>query len=149
MCQHLFLQYFSTVGPSLDSNCIPWLPLSVICSPAVGVDDPTREEAVYDEESTLNALLSELGPKEENEQDIKGATPPGEAVGGLVSCLLIPGDEDSGGADLKAVAKQTVQLQRIASRCHLQIFYVTYGGQVEPDACKASPLISVSLRHFR
>lgn len=50
-------------------------------------------------------------------------SPPGEAVGGLVSCVLSEGGE--------GVEKGALQLQRIASRCHCQVFYVTYGEVVE------------------
>lgn len=135
-------QYFATFSPSLDPDCIPWLPLSVICPPAIGIEEPNSEAAPHDEESSLNALLSELGP--EDDKDSREATLPGEAVGGLVSCLLVARDD----LDMKGGlggSKQTVQLQRIASRCHCQIFYVTYGGQVEAEACKTPPsILSVS-----
>ena len=143
---HTHTQYFSTVGPSLEPNHVPWLPLSVICSPALGDDDSSSGEVTpRDQESYLNALLSELGPEERNEREKRGATPPGEAVGGLVSCLLIPGDTDTGGEEIRAgESKETVQLQRIASRCHCQIFYVTYGGIVETAVHKSPPILSVS-----
>ena len=96
--------------------------------------------APHDEESSLNALLSELGPKSDNRE----TTPPGEAVGGVVSCLLVARDDLSMGGGEKS-SRQTVQLQRIASRCHCQIFYVTYGGQAEAEDCKTPPtILSVS-----
>ena len=37
-------------------------------------------------------------------------------------------------------------LQRIASRCHCQIFYITFGGQISPSDCPPSPsLLSVRI----
>ena len=37
-------------------------------------------------------------------------------------------------------------LQRIASRCHCQIFYITFGGQISPSDCPPSPSL-LSVRH--
>ncbi len=62
------------------------------------------------------------------------SSPPGEAVGGLVSCVLVCGSED--GED---VERRTVQLQRIASRCHCQVFYVSYGEAVEGEVPAHTP----------
>jgi len=132
-------QYFATFSPSLDPDCIPWLPLSVICPPAIGTDEPNSEAAPHDEELSLNALLSELGP--EDDKDSREATLPG----GLVSCLLVARDDLDMRGGLGG-SKQTVQLQCIASHCHCQIFYVPYGRQVEAEACQTSPsILSVSL----
>ena len=99
--------------------------------------------ALHDEESSLNALLSELGPAGDV-KDTREAPLLGEAVGGLVRCLLVARDDSNMRGGLGG-SKQTLQLQRIASRCHCQIFYVTYGGQVEEEACKTPPsILSVS-----
>ena len=135
-------QYFATFSPSLDPDCIPWLPLSVICPPAIGTEEPNSEAASHNEESSLNALLSELGP--EDDKDSREATLPGEAVGGTGQ--LFTGCQGRFRYERRVGGpKQTVQLQRIASRCHCQIFYVTYGGQVEAEACKTPPsILSVS-----
>ena len=138
-------QYFATFGPNPEPGCIPWLPLSVISPPPVGADDPNSPATPQDQESSLNALLSELGPQKAKKQDFRKAPPPGEAVGGLVSCFLVPGADDSGGENLSELSQQRLQLQRIASRCHCTIIYVTYGEQVEAeDVVKTPPLLSVS-----
>ena len=54
--------------------------------------------------------------------------------------------------DENVARKATVQLQRIATRCHCQIFYVTYGEQPElEDGVRASPppaVLSVSVVCF-
>ncbi len=62
------------------------------------------------------------------------SSPPGEAVGGLVSCVLMPESEGVIG-----VERSTVQLQRIASRCHCQVFYVSYGEVVEGNVPTSTP----------
>ena len=86
-------------------------------------------------ESSLNALLSQLGPEGGvNEQETRGGTPPGEAVGGLVSCQVMAVDADVGKEEESGVGDEQINLQRIASRCHCQVFYVTYGGEVELDS---------------
>ena len=111
----------------------------------MGIHDPNSAATPKDQESSLNALLSELGPEGAKQQDYREVPAPGEAVGGLVSCFLVPGDHDLGGQDLSEVSEQRLQLQRITSRCHCTIIYVTYGEQVEADdVCKTPPLLSVS-----
>ena len=137
------------MGTSLDLldelADIPWLPLSVIRPPITsGAIDSDSEEALPDEESTLNVLLSALGPDQGKEQG-RPALPPGEAVGGLVSCVLVSGNQEESDKE-DNVPRKIVQLQRIASRCHCQIFYVTYGEQVEEaDVTKSPPsILSVS-----
>ena len=102
-----------------------------------------------DSESNLNALLSQLGPAETvNEREIKGAkVPPGEAVGGLVNCLLIQADKDGGRQELRGGSVRGALLQRIASRCHCNVIYVSYGGQAETDAGKISHAIN-SVSHL-
>ena len=139
------LQYFSTVGssPELeDSNCIPWLPLSVIQPPTIpgGPADPNSSDVPKDEEEALNVLLlSALGPDQGKRQDLGRSLPLGEAVGGLVSCVLLSSESEEHG-DEDVARKTTIQLQRIATRCHCQIFYITYGEQPElEDGVRASP----------
>lgn len=143
---HTHKQYFSTFDSALTPcNHVPWIPLSVICSPIAAGSAPNSKAAPHDEESSLKALLGQLGPKEERKRQRHGGIPQGEAVGGLVSCLLLPRDTECVGKVLKGVSKEHIQLQRIASRCHCQVFYVTYGNQVDTDSSEASPLFSVSL----
>lgn len=129
------LQYFSTVGTVSeleDPSTIPWLPLSVICPPlALTVNHPEDEQPLTDEEGALNILLGKLGPSEDIEKGLVIGSPPGEAVGGLVRCVLSEGGE--------GVNKSTVQLQRIASRCHCQVFYVTYGEVVQGEVPSHNP----------
>lgn len=93
-----------------------------------------------DSESSLNALLSQLGPlksDDENEQEIEGSKSQSSSreatVGGLVNCLLIPADRDRGRQELRGGSIQGASLQRIASRCQCSIIYVSYGGQAEPE----------------
>lgn len=127
-------------SPDLEeTNYIPWLPLSVIRLPVMsGAPGSNSEEAPPDEESEVTALLlSALGPDQGSKQE-RSAIPPGEAVGGLVSCVLDQDEEEKE----EGVPRKMIQLQRIASRCHCQIFYVTYGEQVEEaDVTKSPPSI--------
>ena len=123
------------VGDAAQQGFVPWLPISVISSPSLLTGAESRPTPVpTDEESEVNALLLQLGPS----GDRRGSLPPGEAVGGLVSCYLCPshrdphqcaGSRDAGGA-LEG-ERRTSQMQRIASRCHCNVYYVTYGEQVE------------------
>ena len=137
-----------------DTNSIPWLPLSVIQPPTIpGVPaDPDHGDAPKDEEEALNVLLlSALGPSDQGKgcQDLGlgRSLPPGESVGGLVSCVL-QSSESEDHQDEDAAARKTIQLQRIATRCHCQIFYITYGEQPEiEEGVRASPppaVLSVS-----
>ena len=68
-------------------------------------------------------------------------------MGGLVSCVLLSSESEEHG-DEDVARKTTIQLQRIATRCHCQIFYITYGEQPElEDSVRASPppaVLSVS-----
>ena len=117
---------------------------------------------VNDDESSLNALLSQLGPdKSKTPVSPRGAAAhqksdsgvPGEAVGGLVNCVLQlssgevgedggrRGGGGGGGGGEGRSGQKKIQLQRIASRCHCEIIYVTYGGEVEG----AQDLLSVSV----
>ena len=133
-----------------DSNCIPWLPLSVIQPPSIlGVADPNSSATPKDEEEALNVLLlSALGPDldKDKTQDLGRSLPLGEAVGGLVSCVLLSSESEE--HQDEDIARKTIQLQRIATRCHCQIFYITYGEQPElEDGVRASPppaVLSVS-----
>lgn len=103
-----------------------------------------------DSESSLNELLSQLGPsKSDNEGEIKGAGTPSRGsreamVGGLVNCLLIPADRDRGRQELRGGSIRGASLQRIASRCQCNVIYVSYGGQATPEACDSTHL-TVSL----
>jgi hypothetical protein len=137
------LQYFSTFGSTFKRNRVPWLPLSVISSPSPSEDTSKKERtaAPQDSESNLNALLSQLGPANtDNDQEIKGAAVPPDGkeavVGGLVNCLLIPADRDRGRQELRGGSIQGASLQRIASRCACSVIYVSYGGQAEREACE-------------
>lgn len=67
---------------------------------------------------------------------------PGEAVGGLVNCLLIQGDKDRGKKELRGGSVQGAQLQRIASRCHCNVVYVSHGGQAEAEVYDAQQTVS-------
>ncbi len=141
MCTHTHThtQYFSTFDPNnLEPDHVPWLPLSVVCPPVAAGGEPNSQAAPHDEESSLKALLSELGPGEgaRGETLLEGESstqPQGEAVGGLVRCLLLPRDADCGEDVLSGGCKKSVQLQRIASRCHCHVVYVTYGSHVDSD----------------
>ncbi|KAL5477873.1 hypothetical protein EMCRGX_G024726 [Ephydatia muelleri] len=126
------VQYFMMVGDAVQPGFVPWLPTSVISSPPVlSGTGSTTNLTLTDEESEVNALLLQLGPSEGR----RGSLPPGEAVGGLVSCYLCPFSQDLrdvGGAG--EGEKRMSQMQRIAARCHCNVYYVTYGGQVEAHA---------------
>ncbi len=110
----------------------------------VAGNEPNSKVAPHDEESSLKALLSVLGPGQTSEEENGETAPLGEAVGGLVSCLVLPRDTDCGGDELRGGSKNCIQLQRIASRCHCQVFYVTYGSHVNTDVSETPPLLSVS-----
>ena len=81
---------------------------------------------------------------------------PGESVGGVVNCLLIRADLDKGRPELRGGSVKGAQLQRIASRCHCSVIYVSYGGQAEAEACETphaiisvSVLSLISILHYR
>ena len=119
------------VGDAVQPGFVPWLPISVISTPPVlsGIGSSANLTPT-DEESKVNALLLQLGPSEER----RGSLPPGEAIGGLVSCYLCPLSWDPWwGGDAEG-DKRVSQMQRIAARCHCNVYYVTYGGQVEAHA---------------
>ena len=83
-------------------------------------------------------LLGTLGPDQGKSEDLRGPLPHGEAVGGLVSCVLLSSESEE--HQDEDVSRKTVQLQRIATRCHCQIFYITYGDQPELETdVRASP----------
>ena len=128
---------------------MPWLPLSVIrspgssSSPRVGGgsgDSPSVSERRQsrDGEANLNALLGTLGPSGGH----RPATTLGEAIGGTVRSERLEeameegeaGWEEEGGGE----ATPTIQLQRVAPRCHCQVIYVTYGDQVEAEITRSS-----------
>lgn len=123
---------------------VPWLPLSVILPPGKsvsGIEGRADKSGSGDGEANLNALLGTLGPSKGK----RPSTPLGEAMGGTVGSVRL----DDVGADKKnggSVKQPTIQLQRVAPRCHCQVIYVTYGDQVEAEISRsASPgNISVS-----
>lgn len=95
-------------------------------------------------------LLSALGPDQGKLEDLGRSLPRGEVVGGLVSCVLLSSEsedqqEGEGGGD---TTRKTIQLQRIATRCHCQIFYITYGEQpeLETDVKSSPPPAVLSVR---
>ena len=97
-----------------------------------------------DSESSLNALLSQLGPADiRGEGEIEESSSREAMVGGLVNCLLIPAHRDTGRQELRGGAIQGASLQRIASRCQCSVIYVSYGSQVEPEGCDPA-LLTVS-----
>ena len=111
-----------------------------------------------DLEYSVNALLSQLGPARADEPEEEGGGGGGERevkgsgvhsssreamVGGLVNCLLIPADRDTGRYELRGGAIQGASIQRIASRCQCNVIYVSYGGQAEPKDCDHT-LLTVS-----
>ena len=112
--------------------------------PGVPIDDRS-EKRHLDSEANLNALLGTLGPS----KGTRPATPMGEAMGGTVSSVRLPDVSEGGGGEGERGgegegegerSKHTVQLQRVAPRCHCQVIYVTYGDQVEAEISRtASP----------
>ena len=107
-----------------------------------------------DSESSLNTLLSQLGPPGSNEgagegEESRIRSSSREAmVGGLVNCLLIPADRDTGRQELRGGAIQGASLQRIASRCQCSVIYVSYGGQAEPEAFDPALLVRQSINLY-
>ena len=110
-----------------------------------------------DLEYSLNALLTQLGPARADEPEEEGggggerevegsgvrSSSRKAMVGGLVNCLLIPADRDTGRYELRGGAIQGASLQRIASRCQCNVIYVSYGGQAKPKDCDHT-LLTVS-----
>lgn len=84
-----------------------------------------------DGEANLNALLGTLGPSSGN----RPATPLGEAIGGTVGSVRMDNSDEDEIED-SVVQPPTIQLQRVATRCHCQVIYVTYGDQVEAEITK-------------
>ena len=131
------VQYFATIDPEVcvSTNNMPWISTSrVMGQPlkvAVASDHIQRQEA-YD----INALLlGTLGPQDSatsvRDPLIGGVSSGvGEDVGGLVTSTAHLGNGEP------------IQLQRIASRCYCQIFYVTYSqdgensGHLTPKVCE-------------
>ncbi len=126
-----------------ESGHVPWLPLSVIRSPGTPCsgESPSaserRRSKSRDGEANLNALLGTLGPSGGQ----RPATPLGEAIGGTVRSERLDEGEgvaEEGGGEGGGVAAPTIQLQRVASRCHCRVIYVTYGDQVEAEITRSS-----------
>ena len=93
----------------------------------------------------MNALLGTLGP---SGGGARPATPLGEAMGGTVGSICLDdsyeGGEDEEGA-AESAKRPTIQLQRVAPRCHCQVIYVTYGDQVEAEITRSASPGSVSV----
>ena len=53
-----------------------------------------------------------------------------------MNCLLIQADRDRGRQELRGGSVRGAQLQRIASRCHCNVIYVSHGEQAEAEACE-------------
>ncbi|XP_022101959.1 protein KIAA0100-like isoform X3 [Acanthaster planci] len=66
--------------------------------------------------------VSIIEPSPQRVTDVPDMVGSGESVGGVVS--------DTVGASLEDVDQESVQLQRIASRCSCQFYYASYGGEV-------------------
>ena len=87
------LQFLCTTELSAEErDKVPWLPLSVI-QPA-GLKESQQPDSP-DEESSVSSLLSQLGPEISHPLGVKtsfvSSRPPGEAVGGMVTCVPEPG----------------------------------------------------------
>ena len=118
-------QYFATVDPEVcvSANNMPWISASKVMGQPIKVamaTDPTQPREADD----INALLlGTLGPQEmsTNVRDplVGGMSSASESVGGLVASTA---QLENG---------EPIQLQRIASRCYCQIFYVTYSQEEE------------------
>uniref|UniRef100_A0A1X7V154 FMP27/BLTP2/Hobbit GFWDK motif-containing RBG unit domain-containing protein n=1 Tax=Amphimedon queenslandica TaxID=400682 RepID=A0A1X7V154_AMPQE len=140
------LQYFATMGAP-PNNVVPWLPRSVIQPSAVRAPS----EVPSDKESAMADLLSQLGPDTQSighpiGESLDTETSlglPGEAVGGVISSIPSQGlyiEDQYGSFPLsfsQVSSSPSVPLQRIASRCHCQMFYITFGGQVSQEDCPA------------
>lgn len=139
----LFCQYFTTQSVKEAFEHVPWLPLSVIRPPGAtafeGMDSSDKRQ--IDGEANLNALLGTLGPS-----GSRPATPLGEAIGGTVGSIRLD-DSCEGNVDKTADSGEqpTIQLQRVAPRCHCQVIYVTYGDQVEAEITRSSSPGNVSV----
>ena len=108
---------------------IPWLPLSVIIPPGSSRDGDEGSGIIHtDREANLNVLLGTLGPSEGK----RLTNPMGEAMGGTVSSVRLNDSEKL------ETEKSSIQLQRVAPRCHCQVVYVTYGDQVEAEIAGCS-----------
>ena len=132
-----FVQYFATIDPevSVSANNMPWISTSNVMGQPLKVAMAT-EHAHPQKAEDLNALLlGTLGPRDSStdvrDPLIGGASGGiGDGVGGLVTSTA---ELESG---------EPVQLQRIASRCYCQIFYVTYsqggesGSHVDSKVCE-------------
>ncbi|XP_033627571.1 protein KIAA0100-like isoform X2 [Asterias rubens] len=66
--------------------------------------------------------ISIIEPSPQKVTDAPDMVGSGESVGGVVT--------DTVGASSEDMAKESVQLQRIASRCNCQFYYASYGGEV-------------------
>ena len=107
--------------------------MSVIRPPGTGRADQNHTKSEAYEEANLNALLGTLGPSDPLGD--RPSTPLGEAVGGTVDGVRL---DDSTETAATSGVDCTIQLQRVAPRCHCQVIYVTYGDQVEAEITRAS-----------
>ena len=132
-----FVQYFATIDPevSVSANNMPWISTSNVMGQPLKVAMATDHAHPQKADDISALLLGTLGPRDSstNVRDplIGGASGGiGDGVGGLVTSTA---ELESG---------EPVQLQRIASRCYCQIFYVTYsqggesGSHVDSKVCE-------------
>lgn len=129
-----FSQYFTTQSAKDELDYVPWLPVSVIRPPGTGKADQNRTKSEADEEANLNALLGTLGPFKKDKTSISL----GEAVGGTVGVVRLDDSLERDSERSMPDVVSTIQLQRVAPRCHCQVIYVTYGDQVEAEISRAS-----------
>lgn len=129
----LCVQYFATVDPEVrvSTNNMPWISTSSVMGQPLKVAMATDYTHPHKADDITSLLLGTLGPQDSstNVRDpLIGGVSSGvdEGVGGLVTCTAC---QESG---------EPVQLQRIASRCYCQIFYVTYSQDRESSSHPAS-----------
>jgi hypothetical protein len=131
------MQYFATIGTDVslaEDDSIPWLSLSTVSGepPESSPDDvSTSCSEIESEQDINNILISSLGPRSSSHVSLSptpstgssfkdplfskgGVGRHGDAVGGLVLSTA------------RGVEGEYVHLQRVASHCYCQIFYVQY-----------------------
>ena len=110
------MQYYATVDAKIDSDVV-WLP----------VDNIQEKEVV----TTINDLTDLVGS--------------GQRVGGVVSLNVDPDDVcPDVGIHINTQSEQvlnTIQLQRIISRCSCQFYYVVFTEDIDLDLVKEIPPI--------
>ncbi len=101
----------------------------------MGKADQNNSKFEADKEANLNALLGTLGPADEKKSNFVPFT---EAVGGTVSGIRMNDLDEETERGVADVAGHSIQLQRVAPRCHCQVIYVTYGDQMEAEINRAA-----------